>query len=92
MEAKVRLRIKEIDLEVRVTGAKGPKHCQNIFIITVSVVGKNRPYVRRLREETEAVLQKPPESKFCVIFFFFLSLHFPSLFAWCLPPLYVAGP
>jgi hypothetical protein len=67
MEAKVRLRIKKIDLEVRVMGVKGPEHCQNIFIIAVFVVEKNRTYVRRLREERETVLEKPAESEFCMI-------------------------
>lgn len=67
MEAKVRLRIKKIDLEVGVTGVKGPGHCQNIFIIAVFVVEKNRTYVRRLREERETVLEKSAESEFCVI-------------------------
>lgn len=40
MEAKVRLRIKKIDLEVRVMGVRGSEHCQNIFIVIVFVVGK----------------------------------------------------
>lgn len=68
MEAKVRLRIKNIDLEVRVMGVKGPEHCQNIFIITVSVVEKHGLYVRKLREGREAILEKPEESEFCVIY------------------------
>lgn len=48
-------------------GAKGPKHCQNIFIVTSFVVEKNRLCVRRLREEREDILQKPAQSELCVI-------------------------
>lgn len=76
-EAKVRLRIKKIDLEVRVTGTKGPKHCQNIFIIAAFVVEKNRPYVRRLREGMPSF--RNPQNQNCVWFVEFLFSQFLCL-------------
>lgn len=44
---------------------------------------KNRPYVRRLREERDAFLQKPAGSEFCVVCW--VSIFLASLPAVCLP-------